>query len=181
MSPPTINRCSRLRGGSNDRVTYSLVDFYSKFIRSANLNTVNKDEIQQEVIQLLINSHLDPMEVQINSDAFGGTLRITKSALKRLSVYISKQNRNDAAAKIQKWWRAQSRVQAWQLWKYISGLSSEYQDLINAKSTSPNVEDVEASFIAKLNTVETRQVCSQYMNHLTACQKNMRNMKVRSC
>ncbi|KAI8900915.1 hypothetical protein BC833DRAFT_204702 [Globomyces pollinis-pini] len=179
----------------NDVISFSMMDFFDRFVRSANekglLRTplptpLSRALIRTSSIQLLQAARLDPQDVTLHEDNYGGTITLTSFGLQHIVQFLNFKQQSKAATNIQKVWRGyvtrkkvaymfanhndiDPKKQVLYLEQYISGISVLYHTILNAqRPTNANQAPTgsELDFMRKLSHPETYRVCQEYLTLL---------------
>jgi hypothetical protein len=166
---------------NNGGVTFSTMDFFDRFVRSANerglLKTplptpLSRNHILLSSIQLLQAARLEKSSVKVQDDNFGGTIWITEESLNQIQLFLEYRHHSKAALLIQKVWRGYQIRNQFQKTitdhlyyeQYVTELSNAYTDILQAaRRAGNNPTEIEIEFMKKLNQSETYRVCHEYI------------------
>jgi hypothetical protein len=123
-----------------DLVTFSTMDFFDRFVRSANekglLKTplptpLSRQHIMMTSVQLLQAARIDKRDVRIEDDNYGGTIQLSQLGLAQIHGFLIHRQQQKAAIMIQKWWRG---------YRVRKQLGAEFQARISAANNEVDVE-----------------------------------------
>jgi hypothetical protein len=161
-----------------ENTAFSMIDFYDRFVRVTTQHgllvepihiPISRESIEDASVELLQAADMNPDEVGIVQDDFGGTVILTPAGLEKLYDYINSLQEGKAAIVIQRAWRKYRNspyvVRLRYLKDYVLVVSEQYQKVLQSKRTveSPGPTPDEVNFMKSLNHPESANVCSEYL------------------